>query len=63
MENPIKMDDLGVPTPIYGNTHVFRGRCVTLREGSLPLALIPIVDLQVPAKPVAEKKNPSTGNP
>ena len=25
MENPIKMDDLGVPwgTPIFGNTHVF----------------------------------------
>ena len=22
MENPIKMDDLGVYTPIFGNTHV-----------------------------------------
>ncbi len=22
MENPIKMDDLGVPTPIFGNTYI-----------------------------------------
>ena len=22
MENPIKMDDLGVYTPIFGNTHM-----------------------------------------
>ena len=22
MENPIKMDDLGVYTPIFGNTHI-----------------------------------------
>ena len=24
MENPIKMDDLGGPTPIFGNTHMCR---------------------------------------
>ena len=22
-ENPIKMDDLGVPTPIFGNIHIY----------------------------------------
>ena len=24
MENPIKMDDLGVPTPIFGNIHILK---------------------------------------
>ena len=23
MENPIQIDDLGGPTPIFGNTHIF----------------------------------------
>ena len=26
MENLIKMDDLGGPTPIFGNTHIFVGK-------------------------------------
>ena len=26
MENPIKMDDLGIPTPIFGNTHILCSR-------------------------------------
>ena len=25
MENPIKIDDLGGNTPIFGNTHIFSG--------------------------------------
>ena len=24
MENPIKIDDLGVATPIFGNTHIVK---------------------------------------
>ena len=34
MENPIKMDDLGVPlfleTPLFGGTPIFAGLCLVL---------------------------------
>ena len=41
MKNPIKMDDLGVYTPIFGNTHVYQTRFILqlllnpLRSGTI----------------------------
>ena len=67
MDNPITMDDLGGP-PLFSETPMFSDGVLLWGRVACPRALIPIVDLQVPAKPVAEKKihqleTPKTSNP